>query len=305
MWCVQAKAQGRGRKLVGYSMWENRVVIHDLDTRDQKASEVTLPVSCSASHHFIAIITYGAGMHLLSNEGDIVHIVPDSVEAYRVAFHPHYPSILAIACGDGTVRMWHTSTQAYLATFKQHRGGMSSIRFTPDCRLFLSSWDKTASIVTLDAQFQYLSSVKLKGHSGCVNDILPLSSLNKCVTCSGDKTIKVWDYQTGACLRTLTEHTNRVMSLAMHSNGQYFASGSEDRTVIIWSSETFEVLRRFTFPNIVQFVLFSESDTLYAGLYNCGVMSCNALTGEVGHAIIPGTGLIVGLSLSKSLICFH
>ncbi len=238
-------------------------------------------------------------MHLLSNEGDLVHIVPASTDANDVAFHPHNPNILAIACGDGAVRMWHTSTQAYMATFKQHRGGMSSIRFTPDCRLLLSSHDKTASIVTLDDKFQLMSSIKLYGHTDRVKDILPLPSSNQCVTCSRDKTIKVWDCETGSCLRTLSKHTSSANSLAMHSNGQHFASGSEDRTVIIWSSETFEVLHRIPFPSSANSLVFGEGDTLYVGVHSHGVTPCNSLTGEVGPWIISGPGSCEGLSLGE------
>jgi hypothetical protein len=46
--------------------------------------------------------------------------------------------------------------------------------------------------------------------------------------------------------------------------------------------------------------VFVENDILYVGVKNHGVMSCDALTGEVGPAIISGTGFIRGLSFSQS-----
>ncbi len=273
------------------------VVIYDLDTGEQKEIEIKHPRKCAASQYFFAVTTYEDELHLFSTDGVLLYILPETMGACCAAFHPHNTNILAIGYGDGAVCMWDLSTQACMSSFEEHIDLITNLRFTPDCRLFLSSWDNTASIVALDDGFQYLSSVKLEGHTRAVTDILPLLSSNQCVTCSADKTIKVWDCETGTCLRTLTEHTFYVMSLAMHPNKQTFASGSYDRAVIIWSSETFEVLHRMEFPDWVKSVIFAESDTLYAGVCNRGVVSCDALTGEIGAVIIPAAGSCESLSL--------
>jgi WD40 repeat protein len=216
--------------------------------------------------------------------------------------HPRNTNIIAIGCDDGTGRIWDVSTQVCVSSLKEHTGRITSIRFVPDCRVLLSSWDKTVSIVTLDDQFQLVSSVNLEGHTRAVCDIIPLRSSNQCVTCSSDKTMKVWDCETGACLQTLTEHRGSINALAMHPKGKYFASGSRDRTVIIWSSETFEFLRHLVFPSSVSSLMFVESDTFSVGVKTDGVMSCNALTGELGQVIIPGAGNILGLAFGEPVI---
>jgi WD40 repeat protein len=296
--CMQSKSYSRGRKLVACLFDDNRAVIHDLDSGNQKVIEINMPWKCASSQNSFAITTVKDGLRLFSIDGDLIHIVPDSIKARNVAFHPRSTNILAIGYEDGTVRLWDVSMQAYISSFKQHSGLISNIRFVPDCRLFLSSRDTTASIISLDDHFQMLSSVKLEGHTDWVRYILHLLSSNQCVTCSADETMKVWDCETGECLRTLTEHTDYVACLALHTTGQYFASGS-DRVVILWSSETFEILRRFTFPSWVQSLAF-ENNTLYVGVDDHGVMSCNTHTDEVGTVIIPGTGICESLSLGKS-----
>jgi WD40 repeat protein len=278
---------------------EDRVVIHDLETGEQKEIEIKEPWKSSSSAHFIAVTTVEDGLHLFSTKGELVHIIPESMDASCAAFHPHNINILCLGYKDGTVRIWNVSIHAYVSDFKEHTHLITNIRFAPDCRLFLSSWDDTASIVTLDGQFRIVSSVKLEGHTAWVNDIIWLPSSNQVVTCSVDETIKLWDCKTGECLQTLTDHTDEVKSLTFHPNGHYFASGSFDETVIIWSCKTFEVFRCITFPNTVYPIMFVESDTLYIGVYEYGVMSCSALTGEAGPVIIPGTGCIRDISLSK------
>jgi WD40 repeat protein len=52
---------------------------------------------------------------------------------------------------------------------------------------------------------------------------------------SDDKTIKVWDTQTGQCAWRLTGHSHSVMSVAWNNDGTKLASGSCDKTVRIWS----------------------------------------------------------------------
>lgn len=53
------------------------------------------------------------------------------------------------------------------------------------------------------------------------------------LSCSMDKTIKVWDLQ-GKNIKTLTEHTRYVNCLAVNSDSTVFVSGSNDRTLLIW-----------------------------------------------------------------------
>lgn len=48
-----------------------------------------------------------------------------------------------------------------------------------------------------------------------------------------DKTLKLWDLQ-GNCMRTLRQHSRYVNSIAVNGDSTIIASGSNDRTVIVW-----------------------------------------------------------------------
>lgn len=60
----------------------------------------------------------------------------------------------------------------------------------------------------------------------------------KLITGSMDHTMKVWDWRTGKCLRTLEGHTEGVVCLNFDSN--VLASGSVDSTVKVWNFRTGE-----------------------------------------------------------------
>ena len=56
---------------------------------------------------------------------------------------------------------------------------------------------------------------------------------------SDDKTIRIWDAETGAAVgKPLDGHTNWVRSVAYSPDGQHIISGSSDETIRIWDAET-------------------------------------------------------------------
>ena len=55
---------------------------------------------------------------------------------------------------------------------------------------------------------------------------------------SDDKTIKLWDVETGGEVRTLSGHIYQVWSVAFGPDGRYALSGSYDRTMRLWNIET-------------------------------------------------------------------
>ena len=51
---------------------------------------------------------------------------------------------------------------------------------------------------------------------------------------SGDKTIKIWNRVSGECERTLSGHSNSVVSVCVMGN-ERIISGSSDKTIKIWN----------------------------------------------------------------------
>jgi WD40 repeat protein len=63
------------------------------------------------------------------------------------------------------------------------------------------------------------------------------------VSGSEDRTIRVWDAQTGsAVLRPLKMHSSGVCSVAFSPDGRRIASGSTDKTILIWDAVTGKVV---------------------------------------------------------------
>ena len=59
------------------------------------------------------------------------------------------------------------------------------------------------------------------------------------VSGSADKTVRVWDADTGQPIgQPLTGHTDAVRSVAFSPDGKRIVSGSADKTVRVWDADT-------------------------------------------------------------------
>jgi WD40 repeat protein len=88
----------------------------------------------------------------------------------------------------------------------------------------------------------------LAGHSLVVQSIAFSPDGQTLVSCSADKTIKLWNVNTGECLRTLLGHTTVIRSVAITPDGTYIASGSQDETIRFWDFNTGECLKILKLP---------------------------------------------------------
>src|SRR5262249_23130016 len=82
---------------------------------------------------------------------------------------------------------------------------------------------------------------------------------------SFDKTVRIWDVQTGECQHTLEGHSNSVWSVAFSPDGSRVASGSFDNTVRVWDVQTGECQHTLEgHSNSVRSVVFSPDGSRVA-----------------------------------------
>jgi WD40 repeat protein len=100
----------------------------------------------------------------------------------------------------------------------------------------------------------------LKGHTGPVEDVFMSPDGRWAVSASYDRTLKVWDLETGREVRTLTGHTDRVLGVAVSSDWKCVVSTSADKTLKVWDLETGRELHTLTGHSYYVYAVAVSSD---------------------------------------------
>lgn len=85
----------------------------------------------------------------------------------------------------------------------------------------------------------------ISGHQGWVYNAAVDPSNEWFVTCSSDRTMKIWDLASGTLKLTLTGHVASVRDVAISDRHPYLFSASEDREAKCWDLEANRVVRNY------------------------------------------------------------
>jgi len=125
-------------------------------------------------------------------------------------------------------------------------------------------------------------SNRLVGHNGSVNSVSFSPDGKTLATGSEDKTIKLWNVETGQEIGTLRGHNGIVWSVSFSPDGKTLATGSEDKTIKLWDVETGQEIRTLRGHNgIVLSVSFSpDGKTLATGSKDKTIKLWDVETGQ-------------------------
>ncbi|KIJ97428.1 hypothetical protein K443DRAFT_105698 [Laccaria amethystina LaAM-08-1] len=105
---------------------------------------------------------------------------------------------------------------------------------------FLKLFQKTLTVKM--GQMEHWSGkcfLRLADHNDCVTSVAFSPDGRHIISGSYDKTVRVWDVQTGqSIMDPLKGHDDCVTSVAFSPDGRHIASGSDDKTVRLWDAQT-------------------------------------------------------------------
>ncbi|UAW63596.2 NACHT domain-containing protein [Mycoavidus sp. HKI] len=98
----------------------------------------------------------------------------------------------------------------------------------------------------------------LQGHTSTVRSVVYSPSGTQIASGSLDRTVRLWDAESGALEHTLEGHTSGVNSVVYSPSGLQIASGSFDNTVRLWEAES----------GVLEHTLEGHTSTVYSVVYS-------------------------------------
>jgi len=133
--------------------------------------------------------------------------------------------------------MAETLTQQY--ELDGHSGSVTALATSPEKpnMLLSASRDKTIIVWQINGEGDNWAVAKkaLTGHNHFVQDVTISSDGEFALSGSWDKTMRLWDLNTGKTTQRFVGHTNDVVSVSFAPGDRQIISGSRDKTIKLWN----------------------------------------------------------------------
>ncbi|MEW6102997.1 MAG: pentapeptide repeat-containing protein, partial [bacterium] len=117
---------------------------------------------------------------------------------------------------------------------------------------------------------------------------------------SDDRTIRLWETETGRLIQRLEGHTSRVLSVAISPDGGMLASGAYDNTICLWETRTGRLIQRLEgHTGWVRSVAFSpDGENLASGSNDRTICLWEIRTGRLIQTLEGHKGPIFSVAFS-------
>jgi len=151
-----------------------------------------------------------------------------------------------LVVGDKKIALWSLSGPTLMSQFEIAKG-MNALALSANAESILCA--ERDNLIHLVNTTSGQKTATLVGHEGEVNQVRFTPSGDLALSCSDDRTVRVWDLKTGKEIRCLRGHTSRIRCLDVSDDGKYAASAGSgsgnDCTVRIWDVSSGLELTRY------------------------------------------------------------
>ncbi len=220
---------------------ENYEGIHkiDLDKKDRVAS-VQL-----GNHQIFDIKIHGEALYAALESGEVVELTLSllvngrtSISSARVRSLDFFEDRLVAGTSDHSIKVLNADKLDMLSELKGHKNSVFTARVHPSGKYIISG-GRDASLKVWDTSENYILRESIAAHLYTVNHLVFSQDGKHFVTCSMDKSIKLWNAYNFKLLKVLDKHRhaghgNSVNKLLWMKYHDLLVSCSDDRTISVW-----------------------------------------------------------------------
>jgi WD40 repeat protein len=195
---------------------------------------------------------------------------------------------------DCTIKVWELSTGNQILALTGHSNFVNSIAFSPDGSILASAGGNIVKLWELSKGQEIRT---FSGHAELIHSVAFSPDGQRLVSGSNDKTIKLWNAQTGEETLTLPG-TNLIEAVCFSPDGYCVISGDWDNNIKVWNSNTGEEIRTLSgHSRKVRSIRFSpDGQTLVSGSSDKTLKIWQFESGEVLHTLTGHTGWFAGVN---------
>ncbi len=152
--------------------------------------------------------------------------------------------LLLSGSSDRSIRLWDTATSKEIRKYGDESESIECVALSHDGnRVFAGS---AVGIITVYDRKSGDVVTKFDKHGDSLVYTLTVSRDGKtAISGARDKTIRVWEVETGKLLRTLNGHTEQVYQVMLSPDEKHLLSASYDKSVRIWDFGSGKELKKY------------------------------------------------------------
>ena len=155
------------------------------------------------------------------------------------------PKIIASASNDCTVKAWSVDIPYSVAVVNTSTN-IFTVRFHPASRNFLAYGGADHKVYYHDLRNPHIPLRLMEGHKKAVNYCHFIND-EELVSLSIDSELKLWNINTGQCLKTYSGHKNDKTFVGLSVNSNHMVCGSEDNRVYAYCKHVSKHVTSYTF----------------------------------------------------------
>lgn len=221
------------------------------------------------------------------------------VHLHDLAFSPQGNRLLAVGgapAQKGSIECYNWPEGTLLTRTDSAKDLLLAVCWRADSACFVTTCAdgmvRTHSAATLKERQRF------EGHSRGVLTAAYLPGREQLITAGLDESVRLWDAERGTLLRTLTQHTRPVLTLAVRPGKQrppMLVTGGEDRTVRLWQPTIGRMVRFARLHSVPLAVVWTPEEKLLVACKDGRLRLLDPDTMEVQHEVRALEGVAYSL----------